>query len=184
VPDVQLFPPPADAITAMLEIPRTQVAPTIMGTQAGPVGHLGPEEAGAILLLQATFTDPDGATAFWASAVRLMGLLAAAPGFIRRYSFPDDLSITLIALWRTAADAKAFAASPEHRAAVDALYANRWQYTHFSGLWEMTSNHGRVVFCEQCDGITPIGERVCRSCRTELVDVFARASAVVPPPPG
>jgi len=165
------LPPPADAITAMMAIPRMQITPTILATQQGPEGHLGPEAAGAILVLQATFADPSGAERFWAAAVPLMQLLATAPGFIRRFSFPDGPSITLIALWRTAADARAFAAAPDHRAAVRALYGERWQHSHFSALWEMTSNHGRLIFCDECDGITPAAEGVCAGCGAPLTDV-------------
>jgi heme-degrading monooxygenase HmoA len=128
-------------------------------------------------MLQATFVDPAGATSFWQAAVRLLELLESAPGFIRRYSFPDGPSITLLALWRTAADAKAFAATPEHRAAVRELYAQRWQYSHFSALWEMTSNHGRVVFCPCCDAVTPAHEGTCRGCGDALVDVYATGAS-------
>jgi hypothetical protein len=92
----------------MLQIPKTQITPTILATQQGPDGHLGPEAAGAILMLQANFADAGGAQKFWGAAVPLMELLAAAPGFIRRFSFPDGPSITLIALWRDGAAAKAF----------------------------------------------------------------------------
>jgi heme-degrading monooxygenase HmoA len=169
------LPPPGEAISAMLAIPRTQIAPTILATQQGPDGDLGPESAGAILVLQATFTDPGGAQGFWAAAVDLMELLASAPGFIRRYSFPDGPSITLIALWRTAADARAFAATPQHRAAVRDLYAHRWQHSHFSALWEMTSNHGRLVFCDRCDGITAASEHACSSCGTPFLDPYRRS---------
>src|SRR5437879_2382809 len=155
------IPPPPETIHSMLQIPRTQIAPTILATQQGPDGHLGPEAAGAILMLQATFADADGAAKFWAAAVPLMELLAEAPGFIRRFSFPDGPSITLIALWRTLDAAKAFAATPQHMAAVRDLYRHRWQYSHFSALWEMSSNHGRVIFCDSCDGITSASSGVC-----------------------
>jgi hypothetical protein len=165
-------PPPADAITAMLAIPKMQITPTILATQQGPAGHLGPEAAGAILILQATFAEPAGAEAFWAAAVPLMDLLASTPGFIRRFSFPDGPHITLIALWETTADAKRFAASPEHRAVVGDLYRHRWQYSHFSALWEMSSNHGRMIFCDRCDGITPACEGTCGECGRPFADVF------------
>lgn len=162
------IPPPPDAIAAMAAIPGVQIAPTILATQAGPDGDLGPEEAGAILMLQATFADEAGAAGFWSAAVPLMALLESAPGFIRRYSFPDGPSITLVALWRSAAEARAFAASPEHRAAVHDLYQHRWQYSHFSAIWEMTSNHGRMVFCTECPAVTPAGEGRCAGCGREL----------------
>jgi heme-degrading monooxygenase HmoA len=173
MPELLVLPPPPEAIVAMAAIPGVQIAPTILATQQGPDGHLGPEEAGAILMLQATFADPDGAAAFWQAAVPLMQLLEDAPGFIRRYSFPDGPSITLLALWRTAAHAKAYAASPEHRAAVRDLHRHRWQYSHFSAIWEMTSNHGRVVFCAECGAVTPVSDGRCRGCSIELVDVHA-----------
>jgi hypothetical protein len=156
----------------MLAIPRTQISPTILATQQGPDGDLGPEAAGAILMLQATFTEPEGARGFWTAAVDLMRLLSSASGFIRRYSFPDGPSITLIALWRTVADARTFAATPEHRAAVSDLFAHRWQHSHFAAIWEMTSNHGRLVFCGRCDAITAASETVCSGCATPLLDVF------------
>ena len=166
------IPPPPEAIHSMLQIPRTQIAPTILATQQGPDGHLGPEAAGAILMLQATFADADGAEKFWAAAVPLMQLLASAPGFIRRFSFPDGPSITLIALWRSAESARGFAVSEPHAAAVRDLYRHRWQYSHFSALWEMTSNHGRMIFCDHCDGITAASVGVCSGCGTALSDPF------------
>jgi heme-degrading monooxygenase HmoA len=169
------LPPPPDAIAAMAAIPGVQIAPTILASQSGPDGNLGPEAAGAILMLQATFADADGAAGFWAAAVPLMTLLEKAPGFIRRYSFPDGPSITLLAFWRSADDAKTFAMSPEHRAAVHDLYRQRWQYSHFSAIWELTSNHGRMVFCGTCPSITAASERVCEGCGTELVDVYTKS---------
>ena len=165
------IPPPLEAISAMAAIAHTQIAPSILVTQQGPDGGLGPEAAGAILMLQATFADPEGARGFWAAAVPLMEMLASAPGFIRRYSFPDGPTVTLIALWRTAADARSFAATPEHRAAVHDLYQRRWQYSHFSAIWEMTSNHGRVIFCDRCEGVTPASEGACRGCGAPLAEL-------------
>lgn len=159
----------------MAALPGVRIEPTILATQRGPDGHLGPEAAEAILMLQATFADPDGAAAFWQAAVPLMALLEEAPGFIRRFSFPDGPSITLLALWRCAADAKAFAASPAHRAAVRDLYAQRWQYSHFSAIWEMTSNHDRLVFCTDCPSVTPAREGACGGCGTPFVDVHRGA---------
>jgi heme-degrading monooxygenase HmoA len=166
-------PPPGDVIAAMAAIPRLEITPSILVTQQGPGedGRLGPEAAGAILLLQATFATQDGADHFWAAAGRLMELLADAPGFIRRYSFPDGPTITLIALWRTVEDARAFAGRPEHAAAVRGLYREGWQYTHCAAVWELHHSHDRIAFCE-CGTATPITVGVCSACGTELLDVF------------
>ena len=175
--DLLSLPPPPDAIAAMLSIPATTIVPTILATQQGPDGDVGPEAAGAILVLQATFADEDGAAGFWSAAVPLMALLAEAPGFIRRYSFPDGPNMTLIAFWRTLADAQAFAAGPEHRAAVQDLYAQRWQYSHFSALWELRSNHGRLVFCPHCDGVTAAAEGACATCGAPFLDTLGLGAA-------
>ena len=169
-------PPPPDVITAMAAIPGLSIVPGVLVTQQGPDGAVGPEEAGAVLLLQATFSDPTRAAGFWAAAVPLITLLGDAPGFIRRFTFMDGPSITLIALWRSGDDARAFQRAPQHRAAVEGLYRERWQYTHFSALWELSSTHDRLAFCDGCDAVTPIREQVCRGCGVELVDPFRGSS--------
>jgi heme-degrading monooxygenase HmoA len=167
---VQLLtlPPPADAIAGMMAIPGVQITPTILATQTGPEVDRGPEGAGAVLMLQATFRTEEGAAAFWEAAVPMMALLAEAPGFIRRYSFPDGPAITLFALWRTIDDARAFAAGSEHRAAVHALFANGWQHTHFSAMWQLATDHGRVVFCPACRQASAATTAVCPGCGAAL----------------
>ena len=81
--EVELHPPHPEAVAAMAAIPGIDVAPTIFVRQAGREGHLGPEAAGAVLILQATFRDAEGARGFWDAAVDLMAMLERAPGFIR-----------------------------------------------------------------------------------------------------
>jgi heme-degrading monooxygenase HmoA len=172
VTELLTLPPPPEAIAAMAAIPRSQIAPAVLGTQQGPDGHLGPEAAGAILMLQATFTDPQGSAAFRTALVPLFALLESAPGFIRRYGFTDGPHNTLIALWRTADDARAFAARPEHRAAVRGLYQQRWQYSHFAAIWQMTTSHDRVIFCPRCHAVTPAAHQQCSGCGTELPSAY------------
>lgn len=172
----QTFPPPPEVIAAMHVMPRTEMAPTMLVIQEGPDGELGPEAAGAILILQATFTSEEGARHFWEAALPLMTQLADAPGFIRRYSFPVQRAITLIALWRTIDDARRYAASPEHRAASRALFAGRWQHSHFSALWEMRTNHGRVFICDGCGATTKAPADTCQSCGAPIIDLY-RAQA-------
>ena len=166
------LPPPPEAIAAMAAIPRSQITPTVLGTQQGPDGQLGPEAAGAILMLQATFADPEGSAVFWKALVPLFELLESAPGFIRRYGFADGPHDTLIAFWRTAQHARAFAARPEHRAAVRDLYQQRWQYSHFAAIWEMTSSHDRVIFCPSCQAVTPAADQRCTGCGADLLDAY------------
>jgi heme-degrading monooxygenase HmoA len=165
--------PPAEVIAKITAIEGVRIVPTVLTTQQGLERHLGPEAAGALLILQGTFVDEQGAAAFWLKATELFERLAQAPGFIRRFSFADGPHGTLIALWRTASDAHAFFASDQHQAAMRELYRQRWAYSHFAGLWEMTTPRQRVIFCQQCDGVTPAKDRVCQGCSTELFDPFA-----------
>lgn len=171
-------PPPADVIARITAIEGAQVTPTVLATQLGPERHRGPEGAGAVLVLQATFVDEVLASQFWHATAELMEKLASAPGFIRRVNFADGPHYTLVAFWRTAADAHAFFGSPEHQAAMHDLYRNRWQYTHFAGLWETTAPRQRVIFCQQCDGVTPASERHCRGCGVELFDPYTADGAL------
>jgi heme-degrading monooxygenase HmoA len=166
-------PPPMEAIAKMTAIEGVRIVPTVLGTQQGPDRHLGPEAAGAVLILQATFVDEGRAAEFWLTVAGLMERLATAPGFIRRFNFADGPHYTLLALWRTAADAHAFFSSDQHQTAMRDLFRHRWQYSHFAGLWEMTTPRQRVIFCQRCDGVTPATEARCASCGTELFDPFA-----------
>ena len=163
-------PPPPEVVAGLGGIEGLRMAPTVLNTQEGPEGDRGPEAAEAVLLLQATFTHEERARAFWRAAAALMQQLATAPGFIRRYSFADGPTITLLALWRTVADADAFFASDEHQAAMIGLYRERWQYSHFAALFEITSHRDRLIFCDHCDGITPMPAAECRGCGTALID--------------
>lgn len=165
--------PPPEASVRLAAIEGVRVVPTMLTTQQGPEGHLGPEAAGAVLILQGTFVDERGFRAFWVRAVELFEKLAKAPGFIRRFTFADGPLGYLIAFWRKPADAYAFFASDEHQAAMRDMFQERWQYSHFAALWEMPTRHQRVIFCQQCDGVTPATEGVCAKCGTELWDPFA-----------
>src|SRR4051794_29704282 len=171
-------PPPPEAIARMTAIEGVRVTPTVVATQEGPDRHLGPEAAGAVLILQATFVDEDRAAEFWTAAAELMEHVATAPGFIRRFNFTDGPHYTLIALWRTVDDAHAFFAGAEHQAAVKGLYRHRWQYSHFAALWEMPAPRQRVIFCQKCDGVTRVTDRRCAGCGTELFDPYAVPSHV------
>jgi heme-degrading monooxygenase HmoA len=175
--DLVTSPPPAEVLSRLTAIEGVRVAPTVLATQEGPDRHLGPEGAGAVLVLQATFADEARAAVFWQTAVRLMEQLAEAPGFIRRHNFTDGPHYTLIAFWRTADDAHAFFASPDHQSAMRQLFRDRWQYSHFAALWELKTRHDRVIFCQRCDGVTPTSERRCRGCGIELYDPYRPAAS-------
>lgn len=169
--DLLTLPPPPDVIEAVTAIDGMRMGPTMLNVQEGPEGRRGPEAAGAVLLLQATFSREERAQGFWRAAARLMAQLAAAPGFIRRYSFADGPTITLLALWRTVADAHAFFSSDQHQAVMRELYRERWQYTHFAALFESSRHHDRVTFCDECEAVTKMPAETCSGCGVALMDI-------------
>jgi heme-degrading monooxygenase HmoA len=164
--------PPDEAIAAMKAIGGVQIVPVMLNTQSGPERHLGPEHTGAILILQGTFAEEERFKEFWTNVVGLMELLATAPGFTRRYNFSDGPHYTLMAWWRSVEEAHAFFARPEHQAAMRTTFRRRWNYTHFAGLWQVSSPRQRLFFCQSCDGITPSTEPCCTGCGTPLQDPY------------
>ena len=64
-------PPPPEALAKMTAIEGVRIVPTALTTQQGPDRHLGPEAAGAVLILQATFVDKRGAKRFWMRGAEL-----------------------------------------------------------------------------------------------------------------
>jgi heme-degrading monooxygenase HmoA len=149
--------------------------------QAGPESHLGPEAAGAILILHTTAVDEAAAERFWRMTTAVKQQLPQAPGFIRLFSLFDGLSGYLVAFWRTVEDAQAFAAQPQHREAIAALDRERFEYSHFVGLWKAHSVHQRDIYCEVCGTATPAPTGACSSCGNPLHDVFEREASLVAP---
>lgn len=174
--DLVTSPPPPEATAAMQRIESVRIEPVVLNTQSGPDGHLGPEAAGAILILQGTFADEERFAEFWTYVVELMTLLATAPGFIRRYNFADGPHYTLMAWWRSVEDAHAFFARPEHQTAMRATFDRRWQYTHFAGLWQTVEQRQRLFFCQHCDAITASTELSCSGCGSLLEDPYGGRS--------
>ena len=168
--DLITSPPPPEVIAALAAVDGVQFSPTTLTTQTGPDGHLGPEDAGAILILQGTFVDESGFHDFWIQTVELVKLLATTPGFIRRWAFADGPHYTLIAWWRSVEDAHAFFSSDEHQRAIRATFGGRWQYTHFAGLWQVGVPRQRHFFCQACDAVVPSTEPLCTGCGGALPD--------------
>ena len=52
--------PPAEVIAKITAIEGVRIVPTVLTTQQGLERHLGPEAAGALLILQGTFVDEQG----------------------------------------------------------------------------------------------------------------------------
>lgn len=174
--------PPSDEVKATVAaIPGVRFNQGVVVAQDGPEAHLGPEAAGAILVLHMTVADEVCADRFWRTTTAVKQRLPMAAGFIRLFSFFDGPSGYLVAFWRTPEDARAFAAGPVHREAMAALDRERFEYSHFVGLWSAHSVRPRNLYCDQCDAVTPAPATRC-SCGAPLDDVFERERAGAPTP--
>jgi len=175
------FIPPSDEVKALVAtIPGVRFTPGVVVGQEGPEGRLGPEAAGAILVLHTTAVDEEAAERFWRTTTAVKQQLPNAKGFIRLFSLFEGLSGYLVAFWRTVEDAKAFAAQPQHRAAMADMDSERFAYSHFVGLWEAHSMQPRNIYCEACGTATPAPTQACSSCGNPLDDVYAPERSVLP----
>lgn len=166
--------PPSDEVKAIVgAIPGVRFTPGVVVGQQGPEGHLGPEQAGAILVLMVMLADEESSDRFWRATTAVKQTLPEAHGFIRLCSFFDGPVGYLIAFWRTVEDAEAFARDRAHRAAMDAFASDRFQYSHFVGLWKAERVHPRNVFCDRCGAATKMPASSCSSCDNTLDDYFS-----------
>ena len=167
--------PPSDEVKAMVAaIPGVRFNQGVIVGQDGPDPQLGPESAGAILVLHMTVVDETAADRFWRVTTAVKQTLPTAAGFIRLFSFFDGPSGYLVAFWRSAEQARAFAASPVHRDAMTALGRERFEYSHFVGLWTAQTVHRRNLYCLDCEAVTPAPAATCQGCAAPLDDVFTR----------
>lgn len=173
----RFIPPGAETLEALGSIPGVRFTPGTVTGQTGPEAGLGPEAAGALLVLHFTSVDEDATRRFWEVNLPVIRRLSSAPGFIRRFSCVEGPNVYLVAFWKTAEDAKAFIRSAEHREAVKALYNARILYSHFVGMWTAASVHQRLIFCPACGQATPTPADTCSGCGTALTDVFATGSS-------
>jgi rubrerythrin len=77
-----------------------------------------------------------------------------------------------VAWWRSVADAKAFAQSDVHRAAIAEMDELGFEYTHFAGLWQLVEPRERHVHCDACGSTTTMPADACPSCGAAVADVF------------
>lgn len=142
--------------------------------------RIGPEGAGAVLLLQNTLDTAEKARQFWSRAATTIEAATRAPGFIRLIGFGDSPESYALAFWRTIEEAQAYAKDLPHREAVKELYATGNQYSHFAGLFKAQAERKRRIFCEHCVVQNDASRTTCAQCGNALIDSFRRAEAAVP----
>jgi hypothetical protein len=78
-------------------------------------GAGGPEQAGALSLVYATFNDNANAQRGYRRFAAIHHHLVAAPGFLRWIAFVDGVHGYALGMWRQAKDVEAFVRSDVHR---------------------------------------------------------------------
>jgi hypothetical protein len=168
---IQSYPPPPPIIGRLAALPGARLSPGAVFAVDGPRPS-GPEQAGAVLILQTTLAGEEPAGRFWNANADVLTAAVESPGFIRFIGFAEGLCNYAIVFWRTADEAHAFADGAEHRTAVRDLYRTPSQYSHFARLFEGTGRGMRHFFCERCGRVTPAPASVCAGCGNALSDVF------------
>ena len=172
MPTLKYYPPTEEAGGIVSQIPGVRFTEVPVLAVDGPDGALGPESAGALMHLHMTMVDEEKTRAFWRQVAITLKAAADAPGLIRFIAVTDGLSQDAVAWWRTVDDAKAFAASEVHQAAMAEMDELGFEYTHFAGLWQLVAPRERHVICDACGSSTTMPADSCRSCGVEIADVF------------
>jgi hypothetical protein len=172
MPELRYFPPTPEAIARMAQIPGLRLTNIPVVGVDGPDSALGPEAAQAILHLHMTMIDEDKTRVFWDHIAATLTAASRAPGLIRYVAMSDGLSNDAVAWWRTLDQARAFAQTEVHRAAVSEMYREGFEYSHFAGLWQLVEPRNRQVCCDDCGAWTVLPADACRECGSDLTDVF------------
>lgn len=170
---LSVFAPSPENQALLAEIPGVRQTPVPVIGFDGPEGHLGPEAAGAVLVLHMTMSEDDArAQAFWRQVALTCKAASTTPGFIRMVGFFDGAANWALGFWRRVEDAQAFARSRPHLDAVADMHAKSFEYTHFAGLFSPVQPRTRQAYCDACAAEVFMPAASCPSCGNALVDVF------------
>jgi heme-degrading monooxygenase HmoA len=175
---LRTFAPGDEAKAIMQSIPGARFTPGMVVGFDGP-GALGPEAAGAVMILHMTAVDEDATQLFFRRTNELKTLLPSTPGFIRMFSVFDGLSGYAVSFWRTPEDALAFGRDTAHRQVVREFLAKPFQYSQFVGVWSAHSVRRRHIYCAACGTSNDAPADACSHCHEPLLDVFKQQAAEV-----
>lgn len=176
---ISQYPPAAENQMAFGSIPGVRFTEGVVICVDG-ADPVGPEAAGAVLVLHGYLDRDDKAQQFWARGASTLRAARESPGFIRFIALADGLSNYAFAFWRTHEDAMAFRNSQVHTEAMHELDATGNQYGHFAGLFRTDRTNHRHVYCERCLTRNVMPRESCEQCGNQLVDVFKEQPAPHP----
>jgi hypothetical protein len=172
--DVHAFSPTQATIEYGREVlPTRRMTPGAVGGLDGPEGNVGPENAHALSLVYGSFADSESAQRGFRAFTDAQRALLDAPGFLRWLSFADGPHGYGLGLWRSAADAEAFARGQFHRRIVTEQRARPFEYSQFAGIYAAHGVGRRTIGCPDCGAVTPAPAPGCQSCGRALDDGFA-----------
>jgi heme-degrading monooxygenase HmoA len=174
MPTLQVFPPSPENEALFGEIPTWRVTPIPVVAFDGPEpdGSLGPEAAGAVLVLHMTMVDEERTQAFWRQVALVCKAASETKGFIRMIAFFDGMANWALGFWRTVEDALAFARSAAHTAAIAEMREKNFEYTHFACVYQPVEPRLRHAYCDRCDTEIVMPQETCPACGNEIADVF------------
>jgi len=169
---VTSFPPDEANRSRQQEVPGARATPGVVGALSGS-SRVGPEAAGALILLHTTFASDDGAQRGYQLFSEMKTHMLAAPGFLHWFTFGDGPNGYALGLWRTPEEAEAFVGSDAHRAMAREQRERPFEYSQFAGMWSATHLGTRWLYCEQCSQPTAAPASQCSTCTNALDDSFA-----------
>lgn len=171
-PTLQVFPPNAENQELFGQIPGFRQTPIPVVAFDGPDGDLGPEAAGAVLVLHMTMVDEPRTQLFWRQVALTSKAASESPGFIRMIAFFDGAANWALGFWRSVDHAQTFAKSRAHLDAIKDMHAHTFEYTHFAGIFAPVQTRPRHAYCDSCGAEIELPAESCPQCRRGLADVF------------
>jgi len=164
---------PNDANRAAQQaVPGARATPGVVGALSGS-SPVGPEAAGALILLHTTFADDDGAQRGYRLFTEMKAHMLASPGFLHWFTFSDGPNAYALGLWRTVEEVTAFIRSDAHRAMASEQRQRPFEYSQFAGMWTAAHLGDRCIYCERCHHATAAPAERCAGCGNALDDTFA-----------
>jgi heme-degrading monooxygenase HmoA len=173
---LRTFAPDDEARAIMQSIPGARFTPGMVVGFDG-TDPVGPEAAGAVMVLHMTAVDEKDTQLFFRRTNHLKTLLPAAPGFIRMFSLFDGLSGYAISFWRSPEEALAFGRHDAHREVMREFRSRPFQYSQFVGVWSAHTVRRRHMYCADCGAANDAPAGSCARCGQDLLDVFRMQAA-------
>jgi heme-degrading monooxygenase HmoA len=166
-----VFPPDEPTRALLAQVPGARQHPGMVTVLESPHAP-GPEQAGALSLVYATFSAAVDAQRGYRRFAEIWPHLLEAPGFIRWIAMADGVHGYALGMWRSADDARAFARSDIHRQMVHEQITDPFERSQFAGIWTAHAVGRRMLYCDGCAAATAAPADRCPNCAKPLHDPF------------